>query len=236
MRKIDKKELIGLSPNSKLLKEYKESLPNLSSIQYEALIGLMLGDVSIQSQNGGKTHRIKFEWSNKYKTYIDHVYSLYSDWILSYPHKKIRLSNVYPNNEIFNWGFQTISHKEFNKIADLFIKNKIKQVPTNLIKYHLTPVGLAYWFMDDGGKLDYNKNSKNRGLVLNTQSFTKNEVEQMIIELNNKFNLSTFMRMNKQKHIIVIPSSDFNKFYNLTFNYINPISCMRYKLFINEVH
>ena len=33
--------------------------------------------------------------------------------------------------------------------------------------------------MDDGGKLDYSKNSKNKGVVLNTQSFTTKEVSAM---------------------------------------------------------
>jgi len=41
--------------------------------------------------------------------------------------------------------------------------------------------------MDDGGKLDYNKNSKNKSLVLNTQSFTDNEVEMLSNGLKEKF-------------------------------------------------
>lgn len=36
---------------------------------------------------------------------------------------------------------------------------------------------LAYWFMDDGGKLDYNKNTKNNSLVLKSHNFTTLEVE-----------------------------------------------------------
>jgi len=43
--------------------------------------------------------------------------------------------------------------------------------------------------MDDGGKLDYNKNSKNKSLVLNTQSFTDNEVEMLSNGLKEKFKL-----------------------------------------------
>ena len=43
--------------------------------------------------------------------------------------------------------------------------------------------------MDDGGKLDYNKNSKNRSVVLNTHSFTEAEVKKMSEELAIKFNL-----------------------------------------------
>jgi hypothetical protein len=54
---------------------------------------------------------------------------------------------------------------------------------------HLTPRGLAYWYMDDGGKLDYNKNTKNKSVVLNTHSFTTLEVETMSEQLSSKFNL-----------------------------------------------
>ena len=82
--------------------------------------------------------------------------------------------------------------------------------------------------MDDGGKLDYNKRSKNEGLVLNTHSFTEKEVKLMSIELSNKFNLSTDVRLNKNKNIIVIKSESYKIFKNLTSSYIIP--SMRYKL------
>ena len=56
---MNKQNLIGLSPNSKLIKEYKNSLTSLSVEQWEASIGLLLGDASLQSQNKGKTYRMK---------------------------------------------------------------------------------------------------------------------------------------------------------------------------------
>jgi hypothetical protein len=58
---MNKNELKGLSPNSKKLRQYKESLVKLSQTQFEAAIGLMLGDASLHTQNGGKTYRMKFE-------------------------------------------------------------------------------------------------------------------------------------------------------------------------------
>jgi hypothetical protein len=48
-------------PNSKYLKEYKSQLRNMSKLQWEASIGLVLGDASLQTQNKGRTYRIKFE-------------------------------------------------------------------------------------------------------------------------------------------------------------------------------
>jgi len=38
----------------------------------------MLGDASLQTQNNGKTYRMKFEWGDKNKAYIDHVYALFA--------------------------------------------------------------------------------------------------------------------------------------------------------------
>ena len=63
------------------------------------------------------------------------------------------------NKQVVNWGFQTISHEAFIFLSDLFLnEDKKKSVQENLIRDHLTARGLAYWWMDDGGKLDYNKN------------------------------------------------------------------------------
>lgn len=105
--------------------------------------------------------------------------------------------------------------------------NKHKGIQKNLINDYLTEKGLAYWFMDDGGKLDYNKNTKNKGLVLNTHSFSEEEVSMMSLELNNKFNLRTSVRLNKKKNVIVIDSNSYERFLDLTYLYIIP--SMRYK-------
>ena len=228
MKNILKNEVIGLGPNSAKLKEYKDSLIELTIEQKEAIIGLMLGDASLQSQNKGKTYRIKFEWGDKNKAYVLHVFNLFDEWLLSQPHKKERLSPK--GNLIINWGFQTFSHKAFNYLAELFLLDKggKKGISENLVLDHLTPRGLAYWFMDDGGKLDYNKNSKNRSVVLNTHSFTDLEVENLCDQLSNKFELLCEVRSNKNKKIIVIKDTSYSKFYQL----INPylLEEMKYKL------
>ena len=92
MNKTDKNLLIGLSPNSKLFKEYKKSLTSLTPQQWEVSIGLILGDASLQTQNNGKTYRIKFEWGDKNKAYLYHVYDIFDEWVISKPHKKERIS------------------------------------------------------------------------------------------------------------------------------------------------
>jgi LAGLIDADG DNA endonuclease family len=141
-------------------------------------------------------------------------------------HKKTRV-NV-NNNTVVTWGFQTISHNAFNFLKTLFIINNHKGVVDNLIKDHLTEIGLAYWFMDDGGKLDFNKNSSNKSIVLNTYNFKLEEVNIMANQISSKFNLDTYIKLNKNKKIIVIKSNSYDNFLRLTHNYIIPE--MRYKL------
>lgn len=66
--------------------------------------------------------------------------------------------------------------------------------------------------------LDYHKNSKNRFKY----------VENMTIELSNKFKLNCSTRNNKGKSVIVIDSSSFNTFKRLIKPYL--ITEMEYKL------
>jgi len=67
-----------------------------------------------------------------------------------------------------------------------------------------------------------------KGNIVNTQSFSKEEVEMMSKELNVKFNLSISLRLNKNKYVIVINSTSFQRFLDLTYQFIIP--SMRYKL------
>jgi len=76
--------------------------------------------------------------------------------------------------------------------------------------------------MDDGGKLDYNKNSKNKSIVLNTQSFTELEVIKLSNELKEKFKFNTQIRSNKGKKVIIITAESYLLFRSSIDNYIIP--------------
>ena len=75
--RISKSQVIGLGPNSTLLKQYKDSLGELMQVEMEAAVGHMLGDASLQTQNKGKAFIMKFEWSNKHKAYLSHVWKVF---------------------------------------------------------------------------------------------------------------------------------------------------------------
>jgi hypothetical protein len=122
---------MNFSPNSKALCELKAKLVGLTNVQFEAAIGLILGDASIQSQNKGKTYRLKFEWGDINKDYAFHVNDLFKERILTEPKAQTRINSN--GNEVITWRFQTFSHEAFNPLAELFlsVQGKNKRLKTD---------------------------------------------------------------------------------------------------------
>ncbi len=74
-----------IGKSRKLLKEYKNQLA-VSQQQLESGIGLLLGDASLQTQDQGKTYRLKFEVGEKNSEYLTHIKNeIFNDYILSEP-------------------------------------------------------------------------------------------------------------------------------------------------------
>lgn len=125
---------------------------------------------------------------------------------------------------------ETLTGIPFNILGELFLVNNKKHIKDNLIKDHLTPRGLAHWYMDDGSRCYYKGKRSNRDMsvVLNTQGFEIEEVNKLINELNNKFSLNSYLSFNKKKPIIYIPNKDYKTLYELINPFILP--SMKYKL------
>ena len=103
-----------------------------------------------------------------------------------------------------------------------------KHVKPCLVQNFLTPLGLAYWFMDDGGRSSYNRDYIRRGLVLNTQGFTRGDVELLCQGLQKKFGLQCWTKPNKNGYVLVISAKSYGVFMNLCGDSIIP--SMRHKL------
>ena len=64
--------------------------------------------------------------------------------------------------------------------------------------------------MDDGGKSNYNKDRpKLKGVTINTQGFSKTEVESLVTQLISVFKLDCWVGKNKCKWAIVISGKSF---------------------------
>lgn len=68
--------------NSNELKESKnrrKKTLKLTPLQREILIGVILGDAHLRTQDGGRTFSIRFSQNDIHKPYLDHLYHIFKD-------------------------------------------------------------------------------------------------------------------------------------------------------------
>ncbi len=102
---------------SRAIETYKTAL-RLSDVQRETLVGILLGDACLETQNAGRTYRLKIEQAAAHADYVQHLYEVFRDWVLSPPRpKQGRTRGV---TLTINLAFQTVSHEELRHLGELF--------------------------------------------------------------------------------------------------------------------
>lgn len=205
--------------NIKYSKEYKKSI-KISSILDEIIVGLLLGDAS--SEKRYKNTRLIFKQSIIHKDYLIHLYNTFFIYVTVTPYEQIYFDKKY-NKSYTSYSFKTLSLPCFNYYHSLFYNNyNKKKLPSNIGKL-LTPMGLAYWLMDDGG------NNGVGGFQINTNSFSKSEVELLIQVLADNFNLEgKLYKVKKDQYVIRLGRKEYKKLRILILPYF--YESMKYKL------
>ncbi|OGI17388.1 MAG: hypothetical protein A3J63_00900 [Candidatus Moranbacteria bacterium RIFCSPHIGHO2_02_FULL_40_12b] len=204
---------------SKEIEAHKKTL-RISDAQRDILVGLMLGDGHLETQNNGKTYRLKVEQSANKAEYVQWLYKSFENFVLNKPKSKEKIRNGVVTENIW---FSTLSHGSFRFYAQQFYVNGKKVIP-KIIGKLLTPLSMAVWFMDDGSI----KSKFHRAKIINTQCFAKKEVLLLIKILKDKFKINAKLREQKDGYQIYIISESINNFRKLVEEYI--IDSMRYKL------
>ena len=204
---------------SKAIEQYKREL-KLSQEQREVLMGILLGDAHLETQNQGRTYRVKIEQSLKHQDYVQHLYEIFKPWVLTPPQSK---EKSYRGHTSWNCWFQTVSHAAFRFYAHQFYVEGQRRVP-RLIHRWLKPRALSYWFMDDGSM----KSRQSKGVILNTQSYPLNDVQRLVDVLQGNFGLQAKPRKQKEGFQIYISGKSYETFRELVKPYL--IDSMLYKM------
>lgn len=205
------------------VEKYKKNL-KLTNRQREILIGTLLGDSHLETQNEGRTYRLKVEHSFKQKEYVDWLYQEFREWVLSPPKIRERfvslrtVSGVYPK-----YYFNTLSTGSLRFYAQQFYSEG-KKVAPRLIHRWLTSLALAIWYMDDGSI----KSNHHRTVFLNTHGFAICDLRALQKALLEKFNIKTQLRADRHQQQIYFSAETVDKFLRMIECYIIP--SMRYKL------
>ena len=198
----------------------------MNDFQRQVLIGCCLGDISFNVFNTQKA-RIQMCQSVKYQEYLNHKYMIFKDLCSTPP--VVKVNDKYPS--IY---FNTVLSEELYDFSKLFFNEGIRGVPQN-IKDLLTPISLAFWFMDDGTSSYIAKRPRQlfrrATIMMCTDRYSISEVELLVDALNTKFGIDCHRvsspSMNGRNRIY-IGTKSAQKFFDIVEPYIPPI--MRYKI------
>ena len=205
--------------NSNEIKSFVESI-KLSDEQREILVGTLLGDGHLETQNKGRTFRLKVEHSISQKDYTDWLYEKFKNLTLIGPQVKEQKIN----GKLYQkYWFSTVSNGAVRFYAQQFYQNGKKVVPKFIAKM-VTPLSLAVWFMDDGSL----KSKLHRARIINTQCFNESDLKRLQDMLLKKFNINTTLRNQKEGKQIYIPSTDIQKFVSIIKPYIQTANIKKF--------
>jgi hypothetical protein len=181
--------------------------------QEQLVIGTLLGDGYLYS-NG----RLQIEHQEKFKSYVVWKHKMLQSVISGIPKRCVRFDKR-TNKEYVSWRFY--SKTVFQNYRNCFYPDGKKVVPENIVQLLVSPLALAVWFMDDGGR-----GAKTRkGLVISATGFSLTERILLKECLEKNFRLSVNIHKNGQFYI---PALFYERFYMLVTPYIIP--SMRYKI------
>lgn len=200
-----------------------DSWPFIDTTIIEIIYGSLLGDSHAEKRKGGKGTRISFYQESSHNDYLLYLHSLIAN--LGFTNTKIpkittRLGNKGKIKKIIR--FHTWTYNQFNIIHDLWYNNDNKKILPNNLKDYFTPLALAIWIMNDGGKI-------NNSLKIATNNFTFNEVEYLQILLKDIYNIDSNIHKSSviNQYIIYIKTSSMPLLANIVKPYIIP--SMKYK-------
>jgi hypothetical protein len=199
------------------VKNLKKRL-RFSGIQRAVLIGSVFGDGHLEISKSCINYRLRLAQSVKQKDYLFWKYFLLKDFVSSKPRFHNATKSVL---------FSTISHPEISELAGIFYRGKIKILPKNISEFISNPMILAVWFMDDGNAIV--RNGKTYGYHLNTQSFTKDENEDISYVLRKIYGIESLLEKNHGKYRLrIMKKLSRDKFREVVEDHI--LDSMKYKL------
>lgn len=189
---------------------------NPSSFQKEFLIGKLLGDGSVNKKNCNWSLTISHK--EDHSSYLSTCERLFGE---------LSARTIYTSTSGYGTIMKRVSTRAdfgIKKLLEDFIVNGKKVIPQSL---SLTPVSLAFWYMDDGG-LVHTELQKDRAAIA-ICSFSKESSSNLQLVLE-KYGFSNFtIRTDKKGYErLTFNASDAEKLFLDIRKYIPPV--MQYKL------
>jgi hypothetical protein len=183
----------------------------------------MLGDGHIAKRSLTGNCRLTYRQSNRddRRPYFFHVFSFFIEFCTQLYTPLISKSGLATSGKpLYAISFSTMALPIFNVVHSLFYIDKTKIAPLNIYEL-LTPIGLAFWIMDDGSR-------QNKGLHLSVYGYDSESVDRLLNVLQNKFNLKCTIHKHTSGPRIYIWEESMDNLRQLVRPFI--IESMTYKI------
>ena len=190
--------------------------------------GMLLGDSSIGYDKRCKSKNIKIQTTHG-ESQLD--YLKFKKKLFGSNNFKYNIGRSgYCDNNIYSAYLIADKNISMHINNDCYINNK-KTITKKFIE-KLTPISLAFWYMDDGNlKHKDLKDPNSPNIIISTCGFSKEENELLIDTLINKFGVQCNLRKEKDKYWSIYITTEGTKvFLNLITKYMP--KCMRYKTLV----
>ena len=199
----------------------------VSSRVEEIVFGTLLGDGYLQPMKNGNV-RLEVGHTSAQKEYVQWKYRELKEYVGAKPHL-ISFHDARYGKNYLQWRFKTKASAFFRPFYDYFYgREGRKKVPAHIAEDLKSPLALAVWFMDDGGR-----RNDSYGLFLNTLSFMRKEHEILRECLRKNFSLDSRIHWVQDGYRLYIPSKEAKRFCEIVHPYLIP--SMYYKLPYNPV-
>ena len=204
---------------SKEIEEFKKNL-TLTQTQRSLLVGMLLGDGHLETQDHGRTYRLKVEHSTIQKEYVEWLYEQFKSFVRTPPQEKKKLLHGKSHT---SYSFSTYSLGAFRFYAQQFYAGRKKVMP-KLIEKLINPLALAIWFMDDGSC----KSERHSTYIIHALGYNKNNLELVKKVFQEKFGIAIGIHKQYDRWRIYVYSDSAMKFRKLIEPYVIP--SLKYKL------
>lgn len=178
------------------LKKLECLKPELTPLQAQYLVGLNLGDLSVDIDHSKKTARFKIQQSVAHVEWLEHIREIF----LEYMPSDLPISSPSAKRPTIR-EIQSLKCKTlYNFLVPLFYPNKgTRKGVYGSIENYISPVSVAALFCGDGSKADHTDNS-GKGITFHTQGFTKSENELLAGFIRDKVGMSAQAKEDGLQH------------------------------------
>ena len=178
----------------------------ITAFEIEVIEGCLIGDGTLSKS--GKFYRLRVNHSIKQATYVAWKYDLL---------KRLCLTEPQFVRQTISVRFGTIGHPELNTLRNKWYNTGSKEIPANVT---LTPLQIAIWFMDDGGR-------QSTSVDFSVHCFSLKSIKILQKSLKS-YGIETSLLFDGKGTRIYVRRCSYSLFDKLVKPYMHP--CMAYKL------